>query len=303
MKRIVGRMKSSYRLLAKRKLAYMLVAPTLVIFAGVTLYPLLYSLQLSFYSWKLTRPSLGKVFIGLGNYGEILYDSVFWHSLKITFYFTGATIILQFLIGLGLALLLNAEFKGKSIARSIVLMPLLLPPIAIGLMWRWLFNRELGIVNYFLSLVGISSRSWLGSPSLALFTVIMVDVWHLTPFVTLVLLAGLQTLSQELYDAAAVDGATRWQKFRYITLPLLRPVILVVLLLRTLGAFGAFPKIFALTKGGPGRTTEILGLLVYRASFKDFNMGYGAALSYVMLFFVMAIALFYLKFLSSQGYS
>jgi len=303
MKRIVGRMKSSYKSLAKRKLAFMLVAPTLTIFVGVTLYPLLYSLQLSFYSWNLIRPSLEKSFVGLGNYRKILYDSIFWRSLKITFFFTGATIILQFLIGSGLALLLSAEFKGKSLFRSLVLIPLAIAPIAIGLTWRWLLDPSLGVVNYFLSLVGIAPRSWLGSPSLALFTVIMIDVWHLTPFVVIILLAGLQALPQELYDVAAVDGATWWQTFRYVTIPLLKPTILVVLLLRTIDSFKAFPKIFVLTKGGPGRATEILGLLIYRVTFKDYYMGYGAALSYVLVFFVMAISLFYIKLLSSQGYS
>jgi len=278
-----------------RKLAYLLVAPTVVIFAAITLYPLLYSLHLSFFSWNLLRPSLGKVFIGLENYRRIVYDPVFWYSLKTTLYFMGASVALQFLIGLGLALLFNVEFKGRSVARSIVLVPLLITPIVIGLMWRWLLNPEVGILNYLLSFVGVSSKSWLGNPSLALFTVIIVDVWHLTPFATLVLLAGLQALPKALYEAARIDGTSWWQMFRYITLPLLKPVILVVLLLRTIGTFATFPKIYALTQGGPGRATEVLGFLVYRTSFKEFRMGYGAALSYVMVVLVLVIALSYIK--------
>lgn len=297
MKRTVSRMEGISSFLNTRKLAYLLVAPTVVIFAAITLYPLLYSLHLSFFSWNLLRPSLGKVFIGLKNYRRIVYDPVFWHSLKTTLYFMGASVALQFLIGLGLALLFNVEFKGRSVARSIVLVPLLITPIVIGLMWKWLLNPEVGILNYFLSFVGVSSRSWLGNPSLALFTVIIVDVWHLTPFATLVLLAGLQALPRALYEAARIDGTSWWQMFRYITLPLLKPVILVVLLLRTIGTFATFPKIYALTQGGPGRATEVLGFLVYRTSFKEFHMGYGAALSYVMVVLVLVIALSYIKVL------
>ena len=295
MKRTVSRMEGISSFLNTRKLAYLLVAPTVVIFAAITLYPLLYSLHLSFFSWNLLRPSLGKVFIGLENYRRIVYDPVFWYSLKTTLYFMGASVALQFLIGLGLALLFNVEFKGRSVARSIILVPLLITPIVIGLMWKWLLNPEFGILNYFLSFVGVSSKSWLGDPSLALFTVIIVDVWHLTPFATLVLLAGLQALPEPLYEAARIDGASWWKMFRYITLPLLKPVILVVLLLRTIGTFATFPEIYALTQGGPGRATEVLGFLVYRTSFKEFRMGYGAALSYVMVVLVLVIALFYIK--------
>lgn len=299
MEGIISRIKGAYGLIAKRKFAYILVAPTVIIFTAVSLYPLLYSLRLSFYSWNMLSPRLGQFFVGLDNYIKLIYDPMFWDSLKITFYFTGATVVLQFLIGLGLALLLDVKRAGRSIvaARTTILMPLLITPIVIGLMWRWLLNPEVGIVDYFLSLAGISAIQWLGNPSFALLSVIMVDVWHFTPFVALVLLAGLQTLSEELYDAARVDGATRLQMFRHVTIPLLKPVILVILLLRTMAAFRVFGKIFALTKGGPGRATEHLGLLVYRTGFMTFNMGYAAALSYAMVLFLLMIALLYIKLL------
>jgi multiple sugar transport system permease protein len=283
--------------ISKQKFAYILIAPTIVIFILIILYPLLYSLQLSFHSWNLLKPSIGKVYIGLKNYGRIIREPIFWHALKVTIYFTVGTVALQFSIGLGLALLLNAEFKGRNAARTMVLVPLLITPVIIGLMWRWQLNAETGIVNYFLNFLGISSRSWLGTPSLALPTIILVHTWHLTPFTTLVLLAGLQGLSYELFEAAKIDGASKWQSFKYITLPLLAPVILVVLLLITMGSFKAFDKIFALTQGGPGRATEVLGYLVYRVSFKELYMGYGASLSYVMLVLVLIIVLIYIRFL------
>ncbi len=301
MVRFVKTVKNIQYSLIKRKFAILLVAPTVIIFTVLSLYPLIYSLHLSLFSWDLLSPHLGKTFIGLNNYLKVFSNSAFWNSLKITLYYTGTTVGLQFLIGLGLALLLNTKYGGRGIviARTLILIPLLITPIVIGLLWRWLLNPEVGILNYLLKLIGIPKIHWLGNPSIALLTVIMVDVWHFTPFVTLVILAGLQTLSEELYDAAKVDGAKNWQMFRYITLPLLKPVILVVLLLRTIAAFRAFDKIYALTKGGPGGATEHLGLLVYRHSFITFNMGYGAALSYIMVLFVMVFAIIYIKLLPS----
>jgi multiple sugar transport system permease protein len=281
----------------EKRFAYALISPTVILFILVTLYPLLYSLQLSFQSWNLLKPSLGKEFVGLSNYLEIFKDPVFWGALKTTLNFTVGTVTLQFMIGLGVALILNRDFAGKNVTRTVVLLPLLITPVIIGLMWRWLLNAETGLINYLLSLLRIYPKPWLGTPSVALVTVILVDVWHLTPFTVLVVLAGLQGIDPELYEAARIDGASQGQRFRFLTMPLLSPVLSVILLLITMSAFRAFDKIFSLTQGGPGRATEVLGYLVYRVSFKEFYMGQGAALSFVMLLLVLIIALVYIRLL------
>jgi len=280
---------------AQRRFAYLMIAPTLVLFILVTLYPLLHALELSFHSWNPMRPSAGRPFVGFSNYLDILHNLDFWHSLRITLAFAVGTVCLQFLLGCLIALALNREFSGRNLARTLFLLPLLITPVIIGIMWRWLLNAEVGLINYLMSLLGLPLISWLGDASYALISVILVDVWHLTPFTILVVLAGLQSIDQELYEAAKIDGANVWQSLRRITIPLLTPVLLVVLLLITMSSFREFDKIYSLTQGGPAKATAVLGFLVYKVSFKDSHMGYGAALSYMMLLFVLAIALIYIR--------
>lgn len=290
-------MKQAYSPKSQQTFAYLMMTPTILLFILVTLYPMIYALQLSFHSWNLLKPSAGKVFLGLANYRDVFMDSRFWDAFQITLLFSLGTVSLQFFLGFLIALSLNREFAGKSLARTIILLPLLITPVIIGIMWRWLLNAEVGLVNYLMGLVGIPATSWLGNASYALPSVILVDVWHLTPFTILVVLAGLQSVDPELYQAGKIDGATAWQTLRYITIPMLSPVLLVVLLLITMSSFREFDKIYSLTQGGPGRATEVLGFVVYRVSFKDFHMGYGAALSFVMLLFVLVIALIYIRLL------
>jgi multiple sugar transport system permease protein len=272
-----------------------MVAPTLVLFVLVTLYPLISALELSLHSWNMLSPSQGRPFIGLRNYESILVDPKFWESLRITLSFAAGTVLLQSVLGFIIALVLNKEFFGKSVVRTVMLLPLLITPVIIGIMWRWLLNSEVGLINYLLGLIGIPSTSWFGNASRALISVVLVDAWHLMPFTILVVLAGLQSIDQELYEAGRIDGSTSWQTLRYITVPLLAPVLLVVLLLVTMSSFREFDKIYSLTHGGPGRATEVLGFMVYKVSFKDFHMGYGAALSYIMLLLVFAIAVIYIR--------
>jgi len=273
-----------------------MMTPTILLFILVTFYPMLYALQLSFHSWNLLKPSAGKVFLASRTTGTCSGIPVSGR-FQITLLFSLGTVSLQFFLGFLIALALNREFAGKSLARTIILLPLLITPVIIGIMWRWLLNAEVGLANYLMGLVGIPATSWLGNPSYALPSVILVDVWHLTPFTILVVLAGLQSVDPELYQAGKIDGTTAWQALRYITIPMLSPVLLIVLLLITMSSFREFDKIYSLTQGGPGRATEVLGFVVYRVSFKDFHMGYGAALSFVMLLFVLVIALIYIRLL------
>jgi multiple sugar transport system permease protein len=288
-------MKLLYSPISQRRFAYLMLIPTFALFGVVTVYPLIHALELSFHSMNLLKPSLGRNWVGLRNYREMLLNPLFWNALKITLTFAAGTVVLQFLLGMIIALVLNKEFRGKNLARTTVLLPLLITPVIIGLMWRWLLNPEVGLINYLLGLVGVPTRSWLGNASYALASVVAVDVWHLTPFTILVVLAGLQSIDPELYEAGRIDGCSASQTFRFITLPLLSPVILVVLLLTTMSSFREFDKIYSLTQGGPGRATEVLGFLVYRVSFKDFYMGEGAALSYMILLVILLIASIYIR--------
>lgn len=273
--------------------------PALIILIALGLYPLLYSLRLSLHSLNLLSPRMGEQWVGLANYTRALRDPLFWHGAKVTALFTVGTVTSQFVVGMILALLLDKEggkgFIGQ-ISRTVILMPLLITPVAIGLLWRWLLDSELGVINYMLSVVGLDPIGWLTNPSIALISVIIVDIWHFVPFASLTILAGLQSLPATPYDSAKVDGANSWQVFFRITLPLLRPILVIIVLLRTINALRAFDKVYSLTSGGPGRATEVAGLLIYNVTFRSFNMGYGAALSYLLLFIVMILASVYLRF-------
>ncbi len=277
--------------------SYGMMAPTILLFLLVALFPLAYSLELSLHSYNLLKPSAGREAIGLANYARIFSSPSFWHAFRVSILYTIGTVSIQFLLGLGLALVLNREFPGRNLARTLVLVPLLITPVIVGLMWRWMLNSEVGLINFLISSIGLHPPVWLGDPSVALTTVILVDVWHLTPFTVLVLLAGLQGLDPELFEATRIDGASAWQTFWGVTMPLLIQTATTVLLFSTMYSFWSFDKIFALTQGGPGRATEVLGYLVYRTSFKEFHMGYGAALSWVMLLLVVGVAGLYMKLL------
>lgn len=277
--------------------AYGMMTPTILLFLLVALFPLAYSFDLSLHSFNLLKPSAGRPAVGFANYIDIFTNPNFWSAFKTSVIFTVGTVSLQFAFGLILALVLNRDFRGSSIARTIILIPLLITPVIVGLMWRWMLNSEVGLINFLISSIGLDPPVWLGDPSVALATVVMVDVWHLTPFTILVLLAGLQAMDPELFEATRIDGASAWQTFWFVTIRLLSQTIATVLLFVTMYSFWSFDKIFALTQGGPGRATEVLGFLVYRESFKEFHMGYGAALSWVMLLMVVGVAALYMKFL------
>jgi multiple sugar transport system permease protein len=199
------------------------------------------------------------------------------------------------LCGLGLALLLNSDIRGRRIFVSFLLIPLVMPPIVISLSWKMMYDYGWGVVNYLLSLLGLEPVYWLSDPAIALYAIIFTDVWHLTPFVMLIFLAGLQSLPTEPYEAAQIDGASHWQVFRDVTLPLLRPTILVVLLLRTIDGSKVFDKVFVMTGGGPGTATETLITHIYRNAFRGLDLGYAAAMSFMMLIVLAVLGTIYIR--------
>ncbi len=278
-------------LVFKRRMEPVLfISPAFIVIAIILIYPLGHSLWLSFHEWTLRGFRQGIPFVGLQNYRDLFGNPDFVNSLRITFSFAILAVGIEFVLGMGLALLLNHDLRGKNYIRALILLPMMCTNVVIGLTWRLLLNYEFGLVNYYLGVVGIGPVEWLSRPAMAFPAVILVDVWNTTSFVALLLLAGLQALPDEPFEAARIDGASAWQSFVNITLPLLRQTILVVLLWRMIDTFRIFDVIYLLTAGGPAHATETVSIYVYRYGFQSFNLGYASAASYIMILIMLIIA-------------
>ena len=265
------------------------VAPALVLLALVTVYPIGFVFFLSLQRRMLIF-GISK-FVGLDNFLFLIRDDRFWNALKNTAYFTTVSVALELVLGLSIALLLHRAFRFKGIVRALVLIPWAVPTVVSARMWGWMYNTDFGILNY---LLGIKVN-WLGSPFWAIHAAIAMDVWKTTPFVVILLTAGLQVIPRELYQAARIDGAGAWAIFRRVTLPLLRPILLVVLIFRTLDAFRVFDAVYVLTGGGPANTTETLSIYAYKVLFQTLQFGYGSTLSIVVFLCVGLITALYIK--------
>ncbi len=278
----------------KRIFPYLLLIPSLLILALITLFPFLYNIWVSLHDYYLLYPK-DMTFIGFMNYLSLLRNGDFWNSLKTSFLFTISTVGLEFIIGLLLALLLNRDFKGKNLFRTLFLFPMIVTPIAVGYMWRIMYSPSLGVINYFLSFIGITGKEWVADPKMALLSVVIVDVWQWTPFMALIFLAGLMSLPREPFEASIVDGSTQVQSFYYITLPLMKPVFIVALLFRFIDSFRTFDIIYSMTGGGPIRATETFNIHIYYNAFRDLQIGYSGALAIVFLFLVIVICTLILR--------
>ena len=284
----------------ERLMSWLFVTPALLFLFLTSVYPLLYSLRLSFFSWNMSVPNSQPVFIGLRNYTRLFSEPVFLSSLRTTLIFVVTAVTLEFLLGMALALLVTTRIRGIGIVRTFLLVPLMMTPVVAGVLWRTLYHSTYGAINYFIGLAGISPQTWTGNPDQALAAVITVEIWQQLPVVIFILAAGIQSLPIDFYKAAHVDGASPWQIFREITLPLLRPVILVVLLLRIMDAFRIFDIIYTLTFGGPGRVTEVLSILIYKNGLQFFQIGKASAMSWLFLIFIFLIAIFFIQALQGR---
>ncbi|WP_038210124.1 carbohydrate ABC transporter permease [Xenophilus azovorans] len=274
----------------ERRFALALLAPALLALLLVTTVPLVYLAWNSLNRIDLGMPWMSG-FAGLDNYAQMGSDPRFWNSLWLTLVYTASTVVLQVLIGLGLALLVLQIPKGQGVLRVGAILPIVLAPVVVGLFWRTLvLAPDVGLVDVATRALGLGSHNWLGDPQLALISVIAIHTWQWTPFAFLVLLATLSTLPGDIYEAARLDRAGAWQRFRHITLPLIRPAVVMVVILRTMTALSAFAAIFAATGGGPGSATEILNLYAYRTSFTELNIGYGSSLAMVLLGITLAVS-------------
>jgi len=274
-----------------------LIAPAIVVLLSLSIYPLIYSVTISLQTQTAEGSSWS-----VSNFTRLFTDGFFLAAMAHTFVYATAALILEFSIGLGLALLLNGQIRGRGFFRAALLVPMMLPAVVVGVVWRLMLNPNFGAINGTLKNFGLNTDglTWTASPRLAMLSVIAVDVWQWTPFVFLVLLAGLQAIPQEPYEAALIDGSSRWQTFRYVTLPLLKPAILIALLLRTMDLLRVFDQIFILTEGGPGFATETISLYIYRAAFRFFDFGYAAAMSFVLLALTNVISALYIRLLQNK---
>jgi multiple sugar transport system permease protein len=271
------------------------VLPAVVLLSLVTIYPLMSVLYLSLQR-RLLIFDIAK-FRGLDNYRFLLSDDRFWNAFGNTVYFTAVSVTLELLLGLAVALLLNRSFRSKGLVTAVVLVPWAVPTVVSARMWEWIYNTEFGILN---NILGVKIN-WLGSPLLAMNAAILMDVWKTTPFVVILLLAGLKVIPRELYQAGRIDGAGAWQLFRRITLPLLLPVVLVALIFRTLDAFRIFDALYVLTGGGPANTTETLSIYAYKVLFQTLQFGYGSTLSVVVFLCTGLITVAYVAMLRGEA--
>jgi ABC-type sugar transport system permease subunit len=246
-------------------------------------------------------PWLGRPFIGLDNYIEAVHDARFRGALAHTLLFTAATVTIELTLGCLLALAMNRAFRGRAVVRAAVLVPWAIPTVVSALLWRFIFEGRAGIANALLVDLGLVREApvWFIHTGLAWVPVVIADVWKTTPFVALLLLAGLQNIDASLYEAARIDGASAWRQFRHVTLPLLKPAILVALIFRTLDAFRVFDLIYVMTGGGPGTSTEPIALYTFNTLLQNLRFGYGSALSVVVFAVTFGLALGYIRFLGA----
>ncbi|HYU36164.1 MAG TPA: sugar ABC transporter permease [Thermoanaerobaculia bacterium] len=279
----------------------MLVAPALAVTAAAGVFPVGWTVWESLHRHDLRMPWLGRPFVGFANYMEIAGDGRFWGAMLHTALFTAVSVALELGLGLFLALALNRAFRGRGLVRAAVLVPWSIPTVVAALLWRFLFDTRAGIANATLIKLGILDEPvvWLVRAATAWVPVVLADVWKTTPFVALLLLAGLQNIDPALSEAAAVDGAGAWRQLWHVTLPLLRPALAVALVFRSLDAFRVFDLIYVLTGGGPGTATEPIALYAFNALFSNLRFGYGAALSVIVFLVTLLLALLYLKGMGS----
>lgn len=285
-----------------KKIGFLLLLPAIIYIILTAIYPIIYSVYLSFFEYRLTDPTQTKTFVGLYNYLKAIKSHDFRIIFKNTLVFVFFTVSIQLILGYLLAAALNKENKIINFIRTIIIIPMAITPIVIGLVWKNLYNADYGWINYLVQQLNfISVRgSMLSDSSTAMGAVILIDIWRWTPLIMLMLLAGLKSIDKQYYEAARIDGASMFQRFKYVTFPLLKPVILVALIIRTLDAFKVFDIIWASTQGGPGLATEVLNFHIYKEGLDHFRMGAGTAKSNMLVLIMIFITIFYIRILESQ---
>ena len=273
--------------LARRRRTYLLfVLPALLVVGAVIIFPWAFTVWMSAFDWKI-----GSVahFVGFDNYTQLATNTRFLESILHTFYFTVLAVVFPLILGTAAALIFHREFPLRGMLRSIFTMPMMATPVAVALVWTMMFHPQQGVLNYLLSLVGLPPSLWVYSPTWVIPSLVLVEIWHWTPLIMLIVLGGLAALPTEPYESARLDGASEWQLFRYITLPLLAPFLIVAAVIRTIDALKAFDTIYVISQGGPGTASETINLYLYLQAFAFYNVGNASAV--VVVFFVIILAL------------
>ena len=279
---------SSFSNLLDKYAPYLFPLPAVLAILVLIVAPVLANFVLSLHDWFVGGSPR---FIGLENYQRALGDARFWNGLQNTFYFTLVAVPLQLVLGLGIAVLFNRDFPGKGLARTVILLPMVATPVAIALIWALMFNPSLGVLNYFLESLGLPRSLWVADARLAIPSLVLVDVWQWSPMIALILLAALQGVPAEHYEAARIDGANGWQIFWRITLPGIRSAMAVALILRAIDALKTFDIIYVITEGGPGTASETLNVFAFKTGFQFFHAGYAATLLIFLMFTVLGVAI------------
>ncbi len=278
-----------------------MLAPALAFSVMFALYPVIDSFVLSLYRIFLAVPDLGQTFVGWENYRDLATDPVARQAFLVTVGFVVSSTLLELLLGLGIALVIHEQFPGRGWVRATALIPWAIPTVVAYQMWRFIFNDQYGLANLFLFGDRVAEYvPWLAYPGFAWLAIVLADVWKTSSFAGLLILAGLQLIPDELYEAARIDGANTWQRFWRITLPLLRPALLLALVFRTMDAFRVFDLVFVMTQGGPGGATQVLQFYGYKALFTEGRMGYGAAISVTVFLAIFLLSLFYIRAVGSK---
>ncbi len=273
---------------------YLFVAPAVLVLAFTCLYPVIKGFELSFYDWSLGTPIESRKYIGWENFVWAWQDPALFNSIKVTLIFAAFAVTAELFLGLLIAFLLEKGIKGIAVLRTVFIIPIMIAPVVVGLLWRYLFDANFGLINHVVSLLGFEPIVWLGTPGLALPAVIITDIWQWTPFMFILFLAGLQSLPKDPVEAAQVDGATTWQVIRQVKLPLLAPVIWVAVILRIIDAFRSLEVMFIMTFGGPGRETEVLSLNIYKTAFMSQRLGLAAVNAIFLLAFIILLSMAFL---------
>jgi ABC-type sugar transport system permease subunit len=287
---------------SSNRIALFFLLPSFLFVGLFTLYPVFESFRLSFYRLILTLPWLGQKMVGWENYADLWTDPVAMQALQTTLIFVVVTVPSELLLGLGMALVMNEAFRGRGLLRAIVLIPWAIPTVVSSQMWRFIFNDRYGLFNFVL-FGGDTTRylAPLADPHFALVAIMAAEIWKTAPFAALIILAGLQTIPEEVYEAASIDGAARWHKFRHITLPLIWPALLLALLFRTIDALRVFDLVFVMTQGGPADATNVLQFYGYKKTFAEGMIGYGSTIAVTVFLISLVLSFAYLRALKSAG--
>ena len=284
--------------LSDRGIAWLFIAPTIALLLAINIFPLIWAIRLSFTNFKSNLPNLPLKFVGLANYADILTDEDIWHGMQVTAHFVIWSITLQVVIGFGLALLINRQFRGHSFWTTVILLPMMLSPAVVGNFWTFLFQPQIGLFNYvvgFFTGIPPSSFEMIGEVRLAPWTIVLVDTWMWAPYVMLICLAGLRSIPDYIYEAAEIDRASAWRQFWSITLPMVLPFLMLAVLFRAIENFKMFDMVNLLTSGGPGSTTEVASITLKREAFEKWRTGYSSALAIILFVTVFGAANIYVR--------